>query len=208
MKIMPLLLPKARTADIIEQEAGGDLLIYDLNNNKAYHLNETSKAVFSACNGATTFNDLKRRHKFTEDLIYFALDELEANNLIENYRGNHFGSLSRREIVKRVGLTCVAALPIVAGITAPSAAIAASGRLRANNQACTTDAQCASGNCTADSNFVLTCCAQTANSNFPLRPGGSFQSGSQNTCNAQAARFCCSGTGMFDSANSGTCTCT
>jgi hypothetical protein len=118
-------LPKIRTADIIEQEADRELLIYDLRNNKAYTLNETSKIIYRAC-GSQTFEDLKKEHQFTDDLIHFALDGLAAGNLIEDYTGNHFGTLSRREVVKKVGLATMVALPVIIGLTAPKAVHAAS----------------------------------------------------------------------------------
>ena len=40
------ILPFARTADIVVQTLGEEILIYDLNTNKAYNLNETSKNFF------------------------------------------------------------------------------------------------------------------------------------------------------------------
>ena len=118
-------LPKARTSDIIEREVGSELLIYDLRFNKAYNLNETSKIVYKAC-GEQTFEDLSRKHKFTNDLIYLTLDELAASNLIEDYQSDHFAGLSRREVIKKVGLATMAALPVIAGLTAPKAVQAAS----------------------------------------------------------------------------------
>ena len=121
-----MFLPEARTTEIIEQEADKELLIYDLQINKAYTLNETLKTVFMACDGETTFAEFKRRTKYTDDLIHFALEELTANNLIENYKTAHFAGLSRREVIKRVGLTTLTALPIIAALAAPTAATAAS----------------------------------------------------------------------------------
>jgi hypothetical protein len=44
-----MLLPLARIADLIEQDAAAELLIYDLRSNKACNLNETAKIVFRAC---------------------------------------------------------------------------------------------------------------------------------------------------------------
>ena len=119
-------LPKARTSEIIEQETNNELLIYDLRNNKAYSLNETSKTVYKACSNQT-FSELKRLHKFTDDLIYLALDELSANNLLEEeYKSNNFAGLSRREVIRKVGLATMVALPVIAAIAAPSAAAGAS----------------------------------------------------------------------------------
>ena len=85
-------LPQARTADIIEQEVDKELLVYNLQSNKAYTLNETSKNIFRACNGKTSFEDLKRQHKYSEELIYLALDELKKKEpillKIETYKDN------------------------------------------------------------------------------------------------------------------------
>ena len=39
--------PMARHQEIVEQRLGKELLIYDLNNNKAYCLNKTSAMIFS-----------------------------------------------------------------------------------------------------------------------------------------------------------------
>jgi hypothetical protein len=120
-----MFLPKARTTEIIEQEAGKELLIYDLRSDKAYTLNETSAIVYLAC-GNQSFQDLKSKHNFTDDLIYLALDELAANNLIEDYRSDHFAGLSRRDVIRKVGLATMAALPVIAAVAAPAAATAAS----------------------------------------------------------------------------------
>jgi hypothetical protein len=120
-------LPKARTNEMLEQELNDELMVYDTSTHKAYSLNETSKNIFRACNGATSFDDLKKRYGYTDDLIYFTLDELKRNDLLkENLPQNRFAGLSRREVIKRVGLTCAVALPIVTGLNAPLAARAAS----------------------------------------------------------------------------------
>ena len=120
-------LPKARTTELVEQEAGAELIIYDLRTNKAFNLNETSKIIYNACAGRVTFGDLKRRHRFSDDLIHFALDELRNIGLIEGETSSHFAGLSRRDVIKRVGIGTLAALPVIAALTAPTAANAASG---------------------------------------------------------------------------------
>jgi hypothetical protein len=118
-------LPNARTADVLEQDAGSELLVYDLQINKAYILNETLMIVYKAC-GEQSFEDLKRRYKFTDELVHFALGELERNNLLENYRSSYFSGMSRREVVKKVGLATIAALPVITGLIAPKPIHAAS----------------------------------------------------------------------------------
>jgi hypothetical protein len=120
-------LPQARTAGIIEQNSGNELLIYDLQINKAYNLNETSIIVFRACGGKQTFEDLKRKHNYTDDLIDLTLQKLNENNLLTDYEpANHFAGLSRREVIRKVGLGTMIALPIISSLFVPSAANAAS----------------------------------------------------------------------------------
>jgi hypothetical protein len=120
-----MLLPLVRTKDIIVQNAGNELLVYDVTTHKIFKLNETSMIVFNNCNGQTTFNDLKRKHKFTDDLIYLTLDQLKDENLIEDYQVK-FAGVSRREVIRKVGLATMIALPVIIGMTAPTAIQAAS----------------------------------------------------------------------------------
>ena len=75
-----MLLPKAQTADILEQETGNELMIYDLRIDKACTLNETSKIVYRAC-GRQKLDELNRKHKFTADLIHLAPDKLQKNDI-------------------------------------------------------------------------------------------------------------------------------
>ena len=121
-------LPLARSKDIVVQEAGDELLVYDMTIHKAFNLNETSRVVFQACDGRTTFAELKAKHKFSDDLIFLAIDELKRADLLapdQNYLSPHAG-VSRREVIRRVGFASVIALPIIASIIAPPAAAAAS----------------------------------------------------------------------------------
>ena len=120
-------LPKARITQIIEQETNNELLVYDLQTNKAFTLNETSKNIFKACNGEISFDDLKRQYKYTDDIIYLALDELKKNNLMEDDDySSPFSGMNRREVIRKVGLSTMIALPVILSLTAPSAAAAAS----------------------------------------------------------------------------------
>ena len=122
-------LPKARTANLLEQNLKNETLIYDLVTDKAFNLNETLSIVYKACDGETTFDELKREHKFSDDFIYLALDELEKENLLAEKYESKFKGLSRREVIRKVGLASIIALPLIIGITAPLAAHAASGMI-------------------------------------------------------------------------------
>jgi hypothetical protein len=145
--------PLARTADVVVQTLDKEVLIYDLNTNKAYHLNETSAAVYQACDGKTSVSEIsgllgkQLKSPVTEDIVWLALDELKKENLIEKASDipNRFEGLSRREVIRKVGLASMIALPVISSLIAPTAANAQS---RAPNGAtCSTNANCASGCC-------------------------------------------------------------
>jgi hypothetical protein len=106
-----------------------EVLIYDLSENRAYCLNKTSAMVWQACDGTKNITEIsqlisqKLKVSANEDLVWFALEQLKKEHLIENAADlpNHFDGLSRREVVKRVGLGTLVALPIVASLVAPTA---------------------------------------------------------------------------------------
>ena len=125
------LLPRARNIDIVVQSLSHELLIYDLKTHQAYQLNETSMIVFQACGDKQTFADLRGRYRFSEDLIHLTLDKLNDAHLIEDYQSELTG-ISRREVVRKVGLASVITLPVISVLVAPHPAQAASGSCTIN----------------------------------------------------------------------------
>ena len=120
-------LPKARTKNLLEQNLKNETLIYDLTIDKAFNLNETSTIVYKACGQNQTFAELKRKYNFTDDFIYLALDELKRENLLNDVSyQSPFAGVSRREIIKKVGLATMFVLPLISGLVAPKASEAAS----------------------------------------------------------------------------------
>lgn len=104
-----------------------ETLVYDLITNKAYCLNETSAEVFNACGNKETFDHLKSKHNFTDDLIYLSLDELKKNNLLEGEYNSPFIRMNRREVIRKVSFASMIALPVISSLVAPQALNAASG---------------------------------------------------------------------------------
>jgi hypothetical protein len=149
-------LPVARTSEILIQEAGDEILIYDLSINKAFCLNETSALVWQSCDGKNSITDISRlmteklKSPVPEEFVCLALDGLKKDNLLE--KSDEFeidyGGLNRREVIRKVGLASMIALPIIASVVAPSALMAQSGGgTFPLFSACTSNSQCASGNC-------------------------------------------------------------
>lgn len=145
--------PQARLADLVVQELGGEILIYDLRTNQAFCLNETSALVWQDCDGSKTVagiaEDLsqKTRSKVGEDFIWLALDGLKKNNLIENETdfAHDFAGLSRREAIRKIGLASLVALPLVASLTAPTAVQAQSVVCSGQNCRCNNTAASCNG---------------------------------------------------------------
>jgi hypothetical protein len=126
-------LPNARTENLLEQNLKNETLIYDLTIDKAFNLNETLSIIYKACGHNSTFDELKRKNKFTDDFIYLALDELKRNNLLAEDYESPFAKTNRREVIKKVGLTTMLVLPLITGLIAPKAIHAASGSNPAND---------------------------------------------------------------------------
>lgn len=118
-------LPPARIENIVVQDAGDEVLIYDLITNKAFCLNETSAIIYQACDGKTSSDELKAKYHFSDDLIFFALDELKKEKLIEDNYVSPFKGIKRREVIKKIGLASMIALPVIVSLMAPTAVMAA-----------------------------------------------------------------------------------
>ena len=126
--------PLSRTNDIVVHNLNGEVLIYDLKINKAFCLNETSALVWQACDGTKSVSEIsqslskKLSEPANEDLVWLALDQLKQENLLANSEEivSNFSGMSRREVIRKVGLGTMIALPIVSGLIAPTAAMAQS----------------------------------------------------------------------------------
>ncbi len=118
--------PLGRTKDIVVQELNGEILVYDLRDNRAMCLNETSSAVWKACDGSNTVADIVTKLG-NEDIVWFALDQLKKEKLVDyTPETSVFDGMSRRDVIKKIGLGTAVALPVIAGLVAPPATSAAS----------------------------------------------------------------------------------
>lgn len=206
--------PISRKANIVVQDLENEVLIYDLTINKAYCLNQTAGLVYQLCNGKRTVAEISElmskeiKTKVSEDLVWLALDGLKKDDLLENadQLPNHFGELTRREVVKRVGLTSMIMLPIISSVIAPNALMAQSGAPIALLGACPSGSGCQSGlncvNCAAlCPSSGPTCCSGSASG--PKFGGGITLTATQTypdcpTCLTGVANsVCCSGTGTL-----------
>lgn len=158
--------PISRKDEIVVQELNGEVLIYDLRIDKAFCLNETSGLVWEACDGSKNVSEISRSisRKLNapagEDLVWLALDQLKKEKLIANSEEviSNFEGMSRRDVVKKIGLASVIALPVITSLIAPSAVYAVSC-----TATCTCNANGSAGTCTATP--ATTCAAPCSRCN-------------------------------------------
>jgi hypothetical protein len=194
--------PKTRDHQLVVQELKDEVLIYDLNINKTYCLNETSAAIWNLCDGNNSISDItsqlskRLKQPVTDNLIYLALDQFKEENLLSDNETVEikFDGLSRRDVIRKVGFASLIALPVISSLVAPTAAMAASGAgiCRTSNQSCTPPAStgnCCSGLYCPPAGGCDTC--EPTDAQLGLCVGEPFDCG---TVEYQ----CCSGSAYFD----------
>lgn len=155
--------PIARKDGLVIQEVPGELLVYDLDSDKAHCLNETAAIVWNACDGNTSVSDIAAivaatsKGDASDDLVWLAIDQLNENNLLAEELTPRFAGESRRDVLKKIGIGAMIALPIVASLAAPKSVLAASScRCEAPGNPsldCTNQPSCAGPRCNTVTGF-------------------------------------------------------
>jgi hypothetical protein len=148
--------PVARKTDLLVQELPHETLVYDLKSDQAHCLNETTAFVWKRCDGRNTAQDIaqllgdKVNSSLDEKLIWLALDQLVDIDLLDPrmVMPPEPAGISRRHIVRTLGLAAVVALPLVTSIIVPTAAQAST--CKGGGQPCASAAQCCSGLCNSN----------------------------------------------------------
>jgi hypothetical protein len=138
--------PVARKSGLVVQEMPDEVLVYDLNSNKAHCLNQTAASVWRACDGKTSVKEIAAffGEGADEDLVWLAIDQLSENDLLEQQITTKFNGQSRREVIKKVGLAAVVAIPVIASLVAPQNALAVGTCACVIPGDCTTQTTCPS----------------------------------------------------------------
>ncbi len=122
-------VPLARKEKLIIEQMADEVLVYDLTAHKAHCLNLTAAVVWQNCNGKNDLSQIARfvsrdlQANVSEDVVLLALNQLEKFNLLETKKESPVSvpNISRREVMKRVGIASAIALPVVASIIVPTA---------------------------------------------------------------------------------------
>ncbi len=123
--------PMARQNGLVVQEMPDEVLVYDLNSNKAHCLNQSAAFVWKSCDGTNSVEDIVRQFesngkgKVTEDFVWLAIDQLNENGLLDGKVAPRFAGQSRRQVLKTIGLASMVAVPVIASLVAPQKALGA-----------------------------------------------------------------------------------
>lgn len=145
--------PQARSEGLVIQELPGEVLIYDLERDKAHCLNQTAAIIWKNCDGKTSVSQLAQilakesGLPANDELVWLALEQLNKAKLLPDTVKPSAGKkpMTRREVMKRMGIGAAVAIPVVTSIVAPMAAQAAT--LLTPGSPCVSPVQCQSGLC-------------------------------------------------------------
>lgn len=143
-------LPVARKNGLVVQEMPDEVLVYDLDTNKAHCLNQTAALVWKSCDGNNTVSDIANLFEaqmggnVTEDFVWLAIDQLNENNLLEAEIKSNLEGQSRRDVIKKIGLATMVGIPVIASLVAPPNALASASCACVTPGGCATQATCPS----------------------------------------------------------------
>jgi hypothetical protein len=147
-------MPRARQQGLIVENLPGEVLVYDSERDRAHCLNQTAALIWKYCDGKTAVSQMARRlerdlntTKVDERMVTYALEQLSKDHLLEEtfVPAAILSGLTRRQMVRTLGIAAVIAVPVVTSIIVPTAQAATS--CSAPGQPCGTSAQCCSGLC-------------------------------------------------------------
>lgn len=149
--------PKARASGLLVQDVAGETVVYDLDSQKAHCLNAATAAVWRACDGSRSVADLAALipgadDRLPGDVVWAALLQLRSAGLLDAVPAPppEIAGLSRRALLRRIGITGAAAAvayPLITTITAPPAAAVGSPAscLNKNDPCIIANDQCCAG---------------------------------------------------------------
>jgi hypothetical protein len=157
--------PIARRSDLIIEELPDEVLVYDLTTDKAHCLNQTAALIWKHCDGQKSADDIARsvagqlKTPISKEVVKLGLEELSAYGLLkeETKSAPSRATMSRRRLIRNLGLTAAVGLPVIVSITAPTAAHAQSpapvdpciANPAGDGCPCAIDSECDSANCNA-----------------------------------------------------------
>jgi hypothetical protein len=127
------IAPKARTADLVVKDLADEVLVYDLKRHNAHCLNRAAALVWQHCDGRRSVSDLadvvgrELAVPVSEEMIWYSLEQLSKFHLLAEKAKSplSMSGMSRRDFMRKAGVTAAVSIPIVASLAVPTAAHAA-----------------------------------------------------------------------------------
>lgn len=149
------LAPQARLEQLVVKELADETLVYDERGHKAHCLNQTAAFVWKHCDGRTSVAQIARlleKHTKTtvsEQVIWYALRQLEQSQLLKESvpRPAPASYMTRRELVRNLGVAAALTVPLVTSIVAPTATEAQTRTCAGNREPCDVLPCCPGFNC-------------------------------------------------------------
>lgn len=145
-------LPTARKFKLLVRELAEEVLVYDENDHRAHCLNRTAALVWKSCDGKTTVLGIAERVSgqlsapVPVEVVWLALKQLAEFDLLTSRaeRPAPVNLISRRRMIRRLGLAAAVALPLITSVVSPTAAEAQSP---CNEENCPPPMCCSGGQC-------------------------------------------------------------
>jgi hypothetical protein len=152
-RFMESYVPRARQEDLVIEGLGDETLVYDMRSHKAHCLNRTAALVWNRCDGRSTISEMSVALEIefhlpvNSNVVWLALEQLGKAKLLSGRLPGSVSqqAMSRRTVIKKIGLGAAVALPLVTSILAPTTAEAST--CRPSMAACTLNSQCCTNVC-------------------------------------------------------------
>jgi hypothetical protein len=129
--------PKSLKRDqLVVEELGTELMIYDQKRNQAFCLNQKAAFVWQHCDGKTTVTEIAAKLALSlgepadEKVVQFALQSLSQDGLLEpsTFLPLVPAGMTRRDMMQKIGVRAAISLPLVTALLVATPKAHASGK--------------------------------------------------------------------------------
>jgi hypothetical protein len=129
--------PKSLKRDqLVVEELGTELMIYDQKRNQAFCLNQKAAFVWQHCDGKTSVTEIAAKLALSlgepadEKVVQFALQSLSQDGLLEpsTFLPLVPAGMTRRDMMQKIGVRAAISLPLVTALLVATPKAHASGR--------------------------------------------------------------------------------
>jgi hypothetical protein len=148
--------PLAKRSKLVVRELADETLVYDVEGHRAHCLNRTAALVWELCDGRNTVSGIagqmgeRLSARVPEEVVRLALEQLADRGLLapgDFQPAPPVNLVSRRAMMRRLGLAAAVALPLVTSVISPTPVMAQSP---CNETSCPPGTTCQAGVCEPD----------------------------------------------------------